>query len=71
MACAASCWFDGPRRGNLYQLLRCALFNNGVDCSSHHGWVSSVHTDEDIDRTVAAYRRAFEAMAADGAFEGM
>ena len=60
--------FDRPRRGDLYQLLRCALINHGVDCSSHHGWISSVHTDEDVARTIAAYERAFAAMAADGAF---
>src|SRR5262245_43906015 len=60
--------FDRPRRGDLYQLLRCALINHGVDCSSHHGWISSVHTDEDIARTIAAYERAFTAMAAEGVF---
>ncbi|HMH49231.1 MAG TPA: aspartate aminotransferase family protein [Candidatus Acidoferrum sp.] len=60
--------FDRPRRGDLYQLLRCALINNGVDCSSHHGWISAVHTDEDVARTVAAYERALVAMAAEGAF---
>ncbi len=60
--------FDRPRRGDLYQLLRCALINQGVDCSSHHGWISAVHTDDDIAETVAAYERAFRAMAAEGAF---
>jgi glutamate-1-semialdehyde 2,1-aminomutase len=60
--------FDRPRRGDLYQLLRCALINHGVDCSSQHGWISSVHTDADVERTVAAYERAFAAMAAEGAF---
>ena len=60
--------FDRPRKGALYQLLRCALLNTGVDCSQNHGWVSAVHTDEDIERTVAAYERAFRAMAAEGAF---
>jgi glutamate-1-semialdehyde 2,1-aminomutase len=62
--------FDRPRRGDLYQLLRCALINHGIDCSSHHGWISAVHTDEDVARTVAAYERAFVAMAAEGAFAG-
>jgi glutamate-1-semialdehyde 2,1-aminomutase len=62
--------FDRPRRGDLYQLLRCALINNGIDCSSHHGWISAVHTDEDLARTVAAYERALVAMAAEGAFAG-
>src|SRR2546429_8110055 len=40
--------FDRPRRGDLYQMLRCALINNGVDCSSYHGWLSAVHSDEDV-----------------------
>jgi glutamate-1-semialdehyde 2,1-aminomutase len=60
--------FDRPRRGDLYQLLRCALINNGVDCSAQHGWISSVHTDEDVARTVAAYERAFTAMVAERVF---
>jgi glutamate-1-semialdehyde 2,1-aminomutase len=62
--------FDRPRRGDLYHLLRCALLNNGVDCASHHGWISVVHTDAHVERTVASYAKAFEAMAADGAFKG-
>jgi glutamate-1-semialdehyde 2,1-aminomutase len=60
--------FDRPRRGDLYHLLRCALLNNGVDCSAHHGWISAVHTEEDVDKTIAGYERAFRAMAEDGAF---
>jgi glutamate-1-semialdehyde 2,1-aminomutase len=63
--------FDRPRRGDLYHLLRCALINNGVDCSMHHGWVSALHTDADVERTVQAYARALEAMAAEGAFKGV
>ncbi|OLC17750.1 MAG: hypothetical protein AUH29_00815 [Candidatus Rokubacteria bacterium 13_1_40CM_69_27] len=60
--------FDRPRQGLLYHLLRCALLNEGVDCSMNHGWVSAVHTDEDIERTIQAYTRAFQAMVADRAF---
>jgi glutamate-1-semialdehyde 2,1-aminomutase len=60
--------FERPRRGDLYHLLRCAILNEGVDCSMNHGWISAVHTDEDIDRTIHAYERAFRAMAAEGAF---
>ncbi|MBI4246219.1 MAG: aminotransferase class III-fold pyridoxal phosphate-dependent enzyme [Candidatus Rokubacteria bacterium] len=60
--------FDRPRRSDRYHLLRCALLNEGVDCSMNHGWVSVVHTDEDIERTIQAYARAFQAMVADGAF---
>jgi glutamate-1-semialdehyde 2,1-aminomutase len=63
--------FDRPRRGDLYHRLRCALFNNGVDCASHHGWISAVHSDADIQKTVAGYEKALTAMAADGSFKGM
>ena len=62
--------FDRPRRGPLYHLLRCALLNEGVDCSMNHGWVSAVHTEPDVERTLAAYERALRAMAAEGAFAG-
>ena len=48
--------FDRPRRSSLYHLLRCALLNNGVDCSTNHGWISAVHTDHDLERTVAGVR---------------
>ncbi|PYO28465.1 MAG: hypothetical protein DMD86_16260 [Candidatus Rokuibacteriota bacterium] len=63
--------FDRPQRGDLYHRLRCALLNNGVDWSLHHGWVSAVHTEAHIERTVTAYEKAFAAMAADGSFKGM
>ena len=63
--------WPGPtgRRGRRY-LLRCALLNNGVDCSPNHGWISAVHTEEDIERTIAGYERAFRAMVEERAFEG-
>ncbi|MBI1734141.1 MAG: aspartate aminotransferase family protein [Candidatus Rokubacteria bacterium] len=60
--------FEQPRRGDRYHLLRCALLNEGVDCSQNHGWISAVHSDEDIQKSLAAYGRAFQAMAAEGAF---
>jgi glutamate-1-semialdehyde 2,1-aminomutase len=60
--------FDRPRKGPLYHLLRCALLNHGVDCSMNHGWVSALHGEEDLERTVKAYRAAFDAMVAEGAF---
>ena len=62
--------FDRPRQGPLYQLLRCALLNNGVDCSANHGWISAVHGEAEVEKTVAAYERAFRAMVEDGAFRG-
>jgi glutamate-1-semialdehyde 2,1-aminomutase len=61
---------DRPRRSGLYHLLRCALLNNGVDCSMNHGWISAIHGDADLELTVKAYERAFRAMAAEGAFKG-
>jgi len=63
--------FDRPRKGALYQTLRCALLNNGVDCSAFHGWISAMHTEADVARTVQGYERAFQSMAADGAFKGL
>jgi glutamate-1-semialdehyde 2,1-aminomutase len=63
--------FDRPRKGALYQTLRCALLNNGVDCSAFHGWISAMHTEADVERTVQGYERALESMAADGAFKGL
>lgn len=63
--------FDRPRRHDLYELLRCALILNGVDCSAFHGWISTVHTEEDLALTVGAYEGALEAMSREGWFRGM
>ncbi len=63
--------FDRPRRQDLYHLLRCGLLLNGVDCSLFHGWVSAVHAQEHLARTVKGYEKALEAMAAEGCFKGM
>ena len=60
--------FDRPRKGALYHLLRCALLNNGVDCSMNHGWVSALHSQEDLERTVRAYDAAFRSLAAERVF---
>jgi glutamate-1-semialdehyde 2,1-aminomutase len=59
--------FDRPRKGPAYHLLRCALLNNGVDCSSNHGWISALHSQEDLERTLRGYDAAFRALAAEGA----
>jgi len=58
--------FDRPRKGAVYHLLRCALLNNGVDCSMNHGWISALHSPEDLERTLRAYDAAFRALAAEG-----
>ena len=44
--------------------------NNGVDSSMNHGWISAIHNDEDLERTLQGYERAFRAMVAEGAFKG-
>jgi glutamate-1-semialdehyde 2,1-aminomutase len=51
-----------------YHALRCALILNGVDTCNTHGWVSAVHTDEDIERTVRAFEKALILMREDGFF---
>jgi len=42
-----------------------------VDCAAFHGWISAMHTEADVDRTVQGYERAFRAMVAEGAFKGL
>jgi glutamate-1-semialdehyde 2,1-aminomutase len=51
-----------------YHALRCALILNGVDTCNTHGWVSAVHSEEDIDRTVRAFENALTLMREDGFF---
>lgn len=49
--------------------LKWALFNHGVDLMSTGGMVSSAHTNDDIDRTVEAFRAAVGDLRADGLLE--
>jgi glutamate-1-semialdehyde 2,1-aminomutase len=51
-----------------YHALRCALILNGVDICTQHGWVSAVHTDEDVQRTVQAFEKALILLREDGFF---
>ncbi len=41
-----------------YHALRCALILNGVDICPLHGWVSAIHGDEEIVRTVQGFEKA-------------
>lgn len=41
-----------------YHRLRCALILEGVDLPLFHGWVSAVHSDEDLEKTVRAFDAA-------------
>ncbi|MBI3988427.1 MAG: aspartate aminotransferase family protein [candidate division NC10 bacterium] len=52
---------------DLYHKLRLALILNGVDFPGLHGWVSAVHSDEDIERTVQAFERALTMLQEEGA----
>jgi glutamate-1-semialdehyde aminotransferase len=47
--------------------LKRALLNHGVDLMTTGGMLSSAHTDEDIERTVDAFRAAAEDLRAEGA----
>ncbi len=51
-----------------YHALRCALVLNGLDICPLHGWVSAVHSDEDVQRTVQAFEKALLLMQEDGFF---
>jgi len=51
-----------------YHALRCALILNGVDICPLHGWVSAVHTDADVEKTVQAFEKALILMGEDGIF---
>jgi glutamate-1-semialdehyde 2,1-aminomutase len=51
-----------------YHAMRCALILNGVDVSPLHGWVSALHSDEDVARTVQAFERSLSMLKEDGFF---
>ncbi|OGC02158.1 MAG: hypothetical protein A3G35_18125 [candidate division NC10 bacterium RIFCSPLOWO2_12_FULL_66_18] len=51
-----------------YHALRCGLILNGVDICPLHGWISAVHTDEDVQRTVQAFEKALLLLREDGFF---
>ncbi|MFB3818440.1 MAG: aspartate aminotransferase family protein [Candidatus Methylomirabilales bacterium] len=67
---------DGPRGSHgalqaiadpaVYHALRCALILHGVDICPLHGWVSTVHSDEDLERTVHAFEQALILLREDG-----
>jgi len=44
------------------------LVLNGVDICPLHGWVSAVHSDEDVQRTVQAFEKALLLMQEDSFF---
>ena len=47
------------KHADLHVLLRCALLLEGVDCHSSHGWLSAIHSRDDIEEAVGGFTRAF------------
>jgi glutamate-1-semialdehyde 2,1-aminomutase len=45
-----------------YHALRLGWMEGGCDVPPHHGWLSAVHTDADIDAMIAAFDHALGAM---------
>jgi glutamate-1-semialdehyde 2,1-aminomutase len=46
--------------------LRAAMILNGVDVPPVHGWISAVHTEEDIALTVQAFEKAIQMLQEEG-----
>lgn len=51
---------------NLYHQLRCALLLWGVDVHPFHGWISAVHSDEDLEKTIEAFEKALRMLQTEG-----
>lgn len=52
----------------LYHTLRCAMLLNGVDLPVPHGWLSAVHTEQDLEQTITAFEKALRMMQEEGCF---
>lgn len=50
----------------LHHKLRAAMILSGVDIPPIHGWLSALHSEEDIALTVQAFEKALELLQADG-----
>lgn len=50
----------------LYHLLRLAMILRGVDIPAYHSWMSCVHSDVDLDETVAAFEGALAMLLDEG-----
>lgn len=55
--------------GDITAALNMHLLMNGVHIlKGNQGWVSAVHTDDDISRSIVAFGKALDGMIADGVF---
>jgi glutamate-1-semialdehyde 2,1-aminomutase len=61
----------GKLPASVVQPLRISMLVHGVDIAGSGGMLSSAHTDEDVDRTVAAFDAALRDLAADGTLDSM
>ena len=52
----------GPVAGTVRQ----SMILNGVDLMNTGGFMSAIHSDDDIDRTVVAFERTLERLSSDG-----
>ncbi|MCI0371050.1 MAG: aminotransferase class III-fold pyridoxal phosphate-dependent enzyme [candidate division NC10 bacterium] len=52
----------------LYHALRCAVLLHGVDLPLPHGWLSAVHTEQELEQTIAAFEKALRMMQEEGCF---
>lgn len=50
----------------LHHTLRCAMILHGVDIPPFHGWISAVHSEEEITLTVAAFEKALQMLQTEG-----
>jgi glutamate-1-semialdehyde 2,1-aminomutase len=57
---------DGPRDAKLSQSFRRGMLLHGVDLPGLGGWLMATHTEDDVERTVAAVSATLEAMKAEG-----
>ncbi len=50
----------------VYHLLRLAMILHGVDIPAYHSWMSCVHSEEDLGRTVAAFAGGLRMLLEEG-----
>lgn len=50
----------------LHHRLRAAMIVNGVDIPPFHGWVSALHSEEDVAVTVQGFEKALQMLQAEG-----
>ena len=57
---------DGPRDVSLVHAVRQAMLLHGVDLFGLGGMTTAAHTEEDVDRTVAAMNATLDVLSQEG-----